>query len=311
MNAHFSTQGLSRVAISFLAACSLVSCIAADLQSGIANSDSASCHLDNIKSDLFRQPKFGIAVAAHRASHEQNPENSIAAIRAAIEDGIDIVEIDVHVSSDGVPMLMHDDQLMRTTNHPGNVGDFSRAALSEINLLAPDGSVSDEKIPTLRNALGEARGRIFVNIDVKSSNVDAIVNVISSLGMEDGVMFYSSDPEVRARIRTLLPNAVAMPIARSKVDVADLIATEPLTMLHLDETYNDPSIARLLDEKGIAGWTNALGKADEFAVTRGPDVGYGAIIANHPDVIQTDHPLLLLDFLKAKGLHWSNRARCE
>ena len=56
-----------------------------------------------------------ILVAAHRGSHSKFPENSLAAIEESIQQGIDIVEVDIRETKDNIPVLMHDKSLDRTT----------------------------------------------------------------------------------------------------------------------------------------------------------------------------------------------------
>src|SRR5687767_2762637 len=65
-------------------------------------------------------PNGDVMVAAHRAAHAKYPENSIDAIQEAIRLKVDIIEIDVKVSKDGVPFLMHDRTMDRTTNGKGD-----------------------------------------------------------------------------------------------------------------------------------------------------------------------------------------------
>ena len=65
-------------------------------------------------------PNGEVMVASHRAAHAKYPENSIDAIREAIRLQVDIIEIDVKVSKDGVPFLMHDRTMNRTTNGKGD-----------------------------------------------------------------------------------------------------------------------------------------------------------------------------------------------
>ncbi len=60
-----------------------------------------------------------ILVAAHRGMHQDYPENSIPAIQEAIDHHLDIVEIDVQITKDGIPILMHDEEIDRTTTGRG------------------------------------------------------------------------------------------------------------------------------------------------------------------------------------------------
>jgi glycerophosphoryl diester phosphodiesterase len=93
-------------------------------------------------------------VIAHRGASRVAPENTLAAWRVAAGFGVDMIECDVRLSSDRVPVLMHDATLLRTTGHPGRVSDFTVAELQQMDVGSWfDPSFSEERIPTLRQAL--------------------------------------------------------------------------------------------------------------------------------------------------------------
>lgn len=107
-------------------------------------------------------PAFLARPLAHRALHGPGrPENSRAAIRAAIAAGYGI-EIDVQLSSDGVPMVFHDDDLGRLTAQAGPVTARTALDLSAIPLTG-----GDEGIPTLAQVLDLVAGRVPLLIEVK------------------------------------------------------------------------------------------------------------------------------------------------
>lgn len=104
---------------------------------------------------------------AHRALHDAaqgRPENSRAALRAAIAGGYGI-EIDVQPSADGVPMVFHDEDLDRLTDATGPVNARSAAALGQIRLRG-----SDEGIPTLAEVLEIVGGRVPLLIEIKDQD---------------------------------------------------------------------------------------------------------------------------------------------
>lgn len=112
-------------------------------------------------------PAFLGAPLAHRAFHDiglGRPENSRAAIRAAIAAGYGI-EIDIQPSSDGVPMVFHDYSLPRLTGQPGPVRSRSAAELAAIPLLH-----GEEGIPTLREVLDLVAGRVPLLIEIKDQD---------------------------------------------------------------------------------------------------------------------------------------------
>ncbi len=106
-------------------------------------------------------------VIAHRGDPLNAPENTIAAIERASGLSVDAIEFDVHVTGDGVPVVLHDATVDRTTNGSGRVAELE---LAEIRALDAGswfgGSFSGERIPTLGEAI-EAAGDTFVNVHVK------------------------------------------------------------------------------------------------------------------------------------------------
>ncbi|WP_113911116.1 glycerophosphodiester phosphodiesterase family protein [Roseovarius dicentrarchi] len=122
-------------------------------------------------------PAFLRVPLAHRALHDLKagrPENSCAAISAAIDAGYGI-EIDVQVSSDGVAMVFHDDDLDRLTDATGPVRAHSAAGLAGIPLIG-----SGEGIPTLAEVLALVAGRVPLLVEVKDQH--------GQMGAVDGVL---------------------------------------------------------------------------------------------------------------------------
>lgn len=112
-------------------------------------------------------PGFLTTPLAHRALHdtrEGRPENSLAAIRAAVRSGYGI-EVDIQPSRDGVPMVFHDYNLSRLTGQTGPVGDYSAAELGQITLIN-----GEEGVPTLAAALDVIAGQVPLLIEVKDQD---------------------------------------------------------------------------------------------------------------------------------------------
>ena len=72
----------------------------------------------------------GIAVISHRGEHLSHPENTMAAYKAAIDLGVDYIEVDVQATSDGKLVLMHDSEVRRTTNGSGKIAQMTFAEVS-------------------------------------------------------------------------------------------------------------------------------------------------------------------------------------
>lgn len=73
---------------------------------------------------------------AHRGGSKLRPENTMAAFDHAVELGVDAIELDVHLSRDGQPVVIHDPTLQRTTTGSGAVADFTAEQLSQFNVPA-------------------------------------------------------------------------------------------------------------------------------------------------------------------------------
>lgn len=93
-------------------------------------------------------------VIAHRGASRAAPENTLAAIRVAREQGVNWVELDVKITYDGVPVLMHDETLDRTTNGSGFVAEAAWNEISKLNAGSFFGSqYEDELVPHLSDAI--------------------------------------------------------------------------------------------------------------------------------------------------------------
>lgn len=132
---------------------------------------------------------------AHRGYSTKYPENSMAACIGAYEVGADCIEIDVHLSSDGVVMVMHDDSIDRTTNGTGKIASMTCAQLKQYKLKNSSGALTQEVIPTFEEILQEFQDKdVKFLCEIKSGQAGlpkACVDLIKKYGMEDQVVFIS------------------------------------------------------------------------------------------------------------------------
>ncbi len=148
-------------------------------------------------------------VIAHRGASLSAPENTLAALDLAIEYGADGVEFDVQVSADGVPVLMHDVTLGRTTNDALN-RRVDSLTLSQLRQLDAGSWFADEfegeQIPTLEEALERIDGRAKAYIDLKARgsqfNHD-VVSLIEAFQLESSSVVMSFDYQQLREIKEL------------------------------------------------------------------------------------------------------------
>ncbi len=143
-------------------------------------------------------------VIAHRGSSADYPENSMAAFEAAIGDGADMIETDLHLTRDGEIVLVHDPEL---AGH-GDVGQRSLAELRQLDM--GDG----ESMPTLGEALDRFGGRISWNLEIKRGVrgrypglPSGALREVRDRGLLDQTLFSSFDPETLAELRSLAVRA--------------------------------------------------------------------------------------------------------
>ena len=106
-----------------------------------------------------------------------------------------MIELDARPTSDGILVLMHDNTIDRTTNGSGAVGDYSYQQLQQLYLKDAAGNLTNERIPTLEDALKKGKGKVYFNLDIVNKNVAVatMVALLKKLDMENEVLLYVSN----------------------------------------------------------------------------------------------------------------------
>lgn len=134
------------------------------------------------------------------------PENTLAAFRLAEEFGADGVELDVHLTRDGVPVVIHDETLERTTTGHGPIRRRSAAALRRYDAgswFGPDWV--GEAVPTLNEVFIWAGERIRLNVEIKSAPAGRAVLELVQQYKDVRVLVSSFDHRVLTELRSLAP----------------------------------------------------------------------------------------------------------
>lgn len=260
-------------------------------------------------------------IAAHRGSWRSAPENSLAALRAAIDEGADIVELDVRATCDGVLVLLHDPTLDRTSTARGRVADahFSevRHAVLKMGGATRQPLVSGERLPTLSQALEMARDRIVVNLDIKApTQTEAISRLVLASGMATQVFVKAqidSEADVaRTRAHPLFGRVAFVPMmhARPGLFTSQLRAMAPLrppmyevSFAALDDLRDGlPELRR----QGARLWVNTIEASysvdfHDRRALQDPDGVWGALLDCGVGAIQTDEVRSLSAYLAERA----------
>ncbi len=138
-------------------------------------------------------------VISHAACGGHAPENTLAGLRRAIQLGADAIEVDVQASADGVPVLMHDLTVDRTTNGSGAVAELT---LERLRALDAGG----EPVPTLAEALEITRESVLLVAEIKQLGIEErVAQVVRSGRALDGVMVWSFFPQALEEMRRAEP----------------------------------------------------------------------------------------------------------
>jgi len=152
-----------------------------------------------------------LVVTAHRGASYVAPENTLSAMSAAVEAGAEFAELDVGLTRDGEVVLMHDRTIDRTTSGTGELGEFSLDELRDLEAGSWFGEdFSGEPIPTLREVIRFAKGKLKLNIEIKTSREEptiaaAVVEIIRSEGFVEECMVTSFSRETVEEVKRIAP----------------------------------------------------------------------------------------------------------
>lgn len=173
-------------------------------------------------------------VWAHRGRNRIAPENTMSAFLAALDAGDKGIELDVALSADDQPIVIHDDTVDRTTDGTGAVAAMNFKELRSLDAGAWfDSRFAAERLPDLSEVLSEVRGRALLNIEFKSSawnenpniSVDTIVmEMVARSGMEEEILYSSFSRRCLERVRQVDSNARIGVLAHRGEDIRDVMA---------------------------------------------------------------------------------------
>ena len=135
-------------------------------------------------------------IVCHRGAESFAPENTLASVDLAFSQGFKFVEIDVRETLDGIPIVIHDARVNRTTNSTGKIKDLTYEQATRLDAGSWfDKFFSGEKLPKLENVLTLAKGRGKVYIEIKEANPKTIIEIVEKTGMLHDTFIWSENAE--------------------------------------------------------------------------------------------------------------------
>lgn len=180
-------------------------------------------------------------IMAHRGASRAAPENTLAAVRRAIDDGTDWVEIDVQETADGEVIVMHDSDFKKIAGNNLKIWDATMADLENLDIgswFAAE--FKDERVPTLSQVLEVCKGKVGVNIELKYYGHDQdleqrVIDIVERHGMQNEIVIMSLKLAAVSKTKQLRP--------AWKVGLLTAIAFGDLTAVQADFLAVESSLA--------------------------------------------------------------------
>ncbi len=149
---------------------------------------------------------------AHRGYSDRYSENTVPAFRAALAAGADMIELDIHLTRDGRIVVIHDNEIDRTSDGRGLVKDFTLKELREFNFDFRRTSGGQKVgIPTLEETIDLVKGHALLNIEIKNCPYrypgieEALVEMLRDKNFEDGAVISSFDHYALVKVKEKAP----------------------------------------------------------------------------------------------------------
>lgn len=280
------------------------------------NLEKAALVLEQLK----KPQKNHVLVVSHRGDWRYAPENSLMAVQRCIDLGVDIVEIDVRLTKDGHLVAIHDTTVDRTTNGKGKVSDMTLEEIKKLRLKNACGvRHSRQQIPTLKEIMLLAKGKIMINLDkVEGNTVREAYEVLKETKTVNQAIFKGRETVdfMLKKYGDLMNEIIYMPILIDNTNNPEQFVKDynkKLSPIAYEVTFSSTNTKNFkeikkLNKKGITVLNIPLwdalvaGRTDEMALLEGPEVSWGWLIKNGANAIMTDRPEELLSYLKKEGL---------
>ena len=174
----------------------------------------AQSNLKEILKNFNKPAKENVMVVSHRGDWRNAPENSIQAFQNCIDMGVDMVELDLKKTKDGVLVLMHDKKIDRTMNGKGFPENYTLDSLKSLRLKNGVGCKTRHQIPTFREVMELCKGKIMVNVDKGYDYFDDAMKVLKETGTVDQCIIKAELPYevVKAEHGDVLDKMIFMPV---------------------------------------------------------------------------------------------------
>ena len=261
-----------------------------------------------------------IIVVAHRGTLGGNiPCNTIASYEIALDQGADMIETDVNMTRDGVLIVFHPGMEKAHLNMDCKLTDMTWDEVSKLRLVNMDNVPTQFGISRFDDFLEHFKGRCFINVDKFWDHPQEIYEALRAHDMIDQMLVKSPPTdEVIDVLEVLAPEVPFMPVVKVTHPLHEALMNRRINYVGVEVLFSDenmevasPEFIERMHRDGKLVWANSIiydvrkqitaGHSDDTALTESKDKGWGWLVDRGFDVIQTDWPMMLIEYLKSVG----------
>ncbi|MBR4452548.1 MAG: glycerophosphodiester phosphodiesterase family protein [Clostridia bacterium] len=269
---------------------------------------------------IFENTRDRILICAHRGfSGADIPCNTMAAFRAAVLSGADMIELDVSKSRDGKYFVFHPGMEHAHLRKKKLISLMRSDKVEKLRFVNQDDCPTDFGINTLEEVFDYLRGKCYINVDKYWTDIPGITECIRKCGVEKQVVVKTAIKDSYIKeIKKYAPDLMFMPIVRHRDDITANLISEGINCIGAevlfkkdDEPVTSKEYIDSMHAKGLILFANAIvynkndviaaGHSDDNSFVIDPDYGWGWLAGKGFDIIQTDFCPLVSDYLDKTG----------
>lgn len=262
-----------------------------------------------------------VLVCAHRGVSGGNiPCNTMAAYKAALLQGADMIELDITKSADGEFFVFHPGMEPAHLCTKRLLGVRGKKSVEKLRFVNQDDTPTQYGIEKLEDVFSFLKGKCYINVDKFWTDIPGITDIIRKCGVEKQVIVKTAVKDsYLSQVAKYAPDLMFMPIVRGKDDVTDALVQRGVNCIGAEvvfrEMTEEVATKEYIDsmhKKGRLLFVNSIvynykevlsaGHTDDEAVTGNADFAWGGLVDMGFDIIQTDWCLYLKNYLTSKGL---------
>ena len=273
--------------------------------------------------NLFETAKKNVMIVAHRGTCGGNiPCNTLAAYNIALKQGADMIEIDVEMSADGKLFIFHPGAERPHLFYNERISRMNSEDIARLRFVNQDDARTQFGINTLDEIFEAFKGRCYINVDKFWGHPKEIAQAIRRHNIGDQILVKSGlSKNVLDVLEEVAPELQFMAVVKDSFDEHKALMARDINYIGAEVLFSDdtnylasPEFIDMMHKDGKLVWVNSIiydyhtqlsgGHSDDSALTESEEYGWGWLADRGFDFIQTDWPIMLINFLKETGRYY-------